>query len=154
MKFLKRTAIGRTLSPSLLGSARPCEPMGRIFLMHVSACTPARALPCKRGQACPRRARSTLPAQYASSSEVRTSSQVDAEVVYCCSCCHAHLADHKAIISKAFQGRHGRAYLFDNVINVSPGPSENRLLLTGLHVCQWRAPLNQRSPLPRATTLP
>ena len=74
--------------------------------------------------------------------KVRTSSQVDAEVVYCCSCCHAHLADHKAIISKAFQGRHGRAYLFDNVINVSPGPPENRLLLTGLHVCQWRAPLN------------
>ena len=136
--------------------------MGRIFLMHVSACTPARALPCKRGQACPRRARSTLPAseeraaQDASSNlvKVRTSSQVDAEVVYCCSCCHAHLADHLAIISKAFQGRHGRAYLFDNVINVSPGPPENRLLLTGLHVCQWRAPLNQRSPLPRATTLP
>jgi hypothetical protein len=60
---------GPSSSPSLLGSARPCEPMGRIFLMHVSACTPARALPCKRGQACPRRARSTLPAQYASSSE-------------------------------------------------------------------------------------
>ena len=61
-----RRSDGPSSSPSLLGSARP---MGRIFLMHVSACTPARALPCKRGQACPRRARSTLPAQYASSSE-------------------------------------------------------------------------------------
>jgi len=54
--------------------------------------------------------------------------------VHCCACCHAHLADHDGIISKAFQGRHGRAYLFDHVINVTPGPTENRLLLTGLHV--------------------
>ena len=60
--------------------------------------------------------------------------QVEAETVHCCAACRAHLADHDAIISKAFQGRHGRAYLFADVINVSPGPKENRLLLTGLHV--------------------
>ena len=60
--------------------------------------------------------------------------QVEAEIVHCCACCNAHLADHDAIISKAFQGRHGRAYLFDHVINVNTGPTENRLLLTGLHV--------------------
>jgi len=59
---------------------------------------------------------------------------VEAEIVHCCACCNAHLADHDAIISKAFQGRHGRAYLFDHVINVNTGPTENRLLLTGLHV--------------------
>lgn len=31
------------------------------------------------------------------------------------------------------QGRHGRAYLFANVVNVSVGPKEDRLLITGLH---------------------
>eukprot|EP00325_Prymnesiales_sp_UTEX-LB-985_P009807 CAMPEP_0174696456 /NCGR_PEP_ID=MMETSP1094-20130205/2598_1 /TAXON_ID=156173 /ORGANISM="Chrysochromulina brevifilum, Strain UTEX LB 985" /LENGTH=178 /DNA_ID=CAMNT_0015893231 /DNA_START=26 /DNA_END=562 /DNA_ORIENTATION=- len=59
---------------------------------------------------------------------------VEAETVHCCASCRTHLADHDAIISKAFQGRHGRAYLFADVINVSSGPKENRLLLTGLHV--------------------
>ena len=59
---------------------------------------------------------------------------VDAETVHCCGECRAHLAAHDSIISKAFQGRHGRAYLFGDVINVSTGPTENRLLLTGLHV--------------------
>jgi len=39
-------------------------------------------------------------------------------------------------VSKAFQGRHGRAYLFGHVINVSLGPKEDRMLTTGLHtVC-------------------
>ena len=59
---------------------------------------------------------------------------VEAETVHCCAACRTHLADNDAIISKAFQGRHGRAYLFADVINVNAGPTENRLLLTGLHV--------------------
>ena len=59
---------------------------------------------------------------------------VDAETVHCCAACRAHLAAHESIISKAFQGRHGRAYLFADVVNVNSGPTENRLLLTGLHV--------------------
>eukprot|EP00897_Mesotaenium_endlicherianum_P009339 jgi/Mesen1/8433/ME000475S07696 len=33
----------------------------------------------------------------------------------------------------AAEGRHGRAYLFENVVNVSVGPKEDRLLITGLH---------------------
>lgn len=53
--------------------------------------------------------------------------------VYSCSTCRAHLTDHDDLISKAFQGRHGRAYLFNNVINVSLGPKEQRVLITGLH---------------------
>ena len=36
-------------------------------------------------------------------------------------------------MSKAYQGRHGRAYLFNNVVNVTLGPKEDRLLITGLH---------------------
>ena len=51
-----------------------------------------------------------------------------------CLSCRTHLSAHDSIISKAFQGRHGRAYLFADVVNINSGPTENRLLLTGLHV--------------------
>eukprot|EP00878_Enallax_costatus_P002045 GHUV01002209.1.p3 GENE.GHUV01002209.1~~GHUV01002209.1.p3 ORF type:complete len:113 (+),score=19.62 GHUV01002209.1:275-613(+) len=53
--------------------------------------------------------------------------------VYCCATCKTHAADHDEIVSKAFQGRRGRAYLFNNVVNVSMGPKEDRMLITGLH---------------------
>lgn len=59
---------------------------------------------------------------------------IDSETVHCCAECGTHLAAHDTIISKAFQGRHGRAYLFSDVLNTNSGPTENRLLLTGLHV--------------------
>jgi Yippee zinc-binding/DNA-binding /Mis18, centromere assembly len=35
--------------------------------------------------------------------------------------------------TQAFQGRHGRAYLFNAVVNVTHGPKEERQLITGLH---------------------
>ena len=45
------------------------------------------------------------------------------------------LPTHDEIISKSCQ-RHGRDYLSNNVINVSQGPKEKRILITGLHtVC-------------------
>jgi hypothetical protein len=53
--------------------------------------------------------------------------------IYGCASCRSHVADADAIVSKAFQGRHGRAYLVDAVVNVSEGPREERLLITGLH---------------------
>ncbi|KAF9083679.1 hypothetical protein BGX29_007958 [Mortierella sp. GBA35] len=53
--------------------------------------------------------------------------------VYTCSGCHAHLAKNDDIISKGFQGRHGRAYLLKTVHNISLGPKEDRVLMTGLH---------------------
>ena len=37
---------------------------------------------------------------------------------YLCVHCRAHLADHEDLISKSFQGSQGRAYLFNNVVNV------------------------------------
>lgn len=52
---------------------------------------------------------------------------------YSCVHCRAHLADHEDLISKSFQGSQGRAYLFNNVVNVQVGPAEERYLLTGLH---------------------
>jgi len=35
--------------------------------------------------------------------------------------------------SQAFQGRHGRAFLFNDVCNITLGGKEDRLLMTGLH---------------------
>ena len=53
--------------------------------------------------------------------------------IYACSNCRAHLTNHEDIVSKSFQGRTGRAYLFNTVINVTLGPVEDRNLTTGLH---------------------
>uniref|UniRef100_A0A7S4KLT5 Protein yippee-like n=1 Tax=Guillardia theta TaxID=55529 RepID=A0A7S4KLT5_GUITH len=53
--------------------------------------------------------------------------------IYSCSGCRTHLAKHDQIVSKAFQGRHGRAFLFSNVVNITLGPKEDRILITGLH---------------------
>ena len=56
--------------------------------------------------------------------------------IYTCESCGTHTADHQELVSKAFQGRHGRAYLFSNVVNVTEGTVEERMLITGLHtVC-------------------
>jgi hypothetical protein len=54
-------------------------------------------------------------------------------VIYRCASCRSHLALHDELVSKAFQGRHGRAFLFSHVINVTFGQKENRVLTTGLH---------------------
>lgn len=39
---------------------------------------------------------------------------------------------------QAFQGQHGRAFLFNNIVNVKLGTSEDRLLMTGLHTVRVR----------------
>lgn len=53
--------------------------------------------------------------------------------IYRCSGCLSDLALADELVSKAFQGRHGRAFLFSTVINVQYGPLESRQLTTGLH---------------------
>ncbi|KAM3365097.1 hypothetical protein ACQJBY_015080 [Aegilops geniculata] len=53
--------------------------------------------------------------------------------VFKCKFCRVDSASPDDIVSKEFRGRHGRAYLFDSVVNVSLGPNEDRHLLTGLH---------------------
>jgi len=61
---------------------------------------------------------------------------LDGPRIYTCGECRTHLTSHDEIISKSFHGRHGRAYLFDNCVNVTTGPAEDRRLITGLHsVC-------------------
>ncbi|XP_030379001.1 protein yippee-like CG15309 [Scaptodrosophila lebanonensis] len=52
---------------------------------------------------------------------------------YSCVHCRAHLASHDELISKSFQGSQGPAYLFNSVVNVGCGQTEERVLLTGLH---------------------
>jgi len=53
--------------------------------------------------------------------------------VYSCRFCHAHLANFDDLISKSFHCRHGKAYLFNSVVNIGVGPKEERLMTTGLH---------------------
>uniref|UniRef100_A0A7S1UJY0 Protein yippee-like n=1 Tax=Phaeomonas parva TaxID=124430 RepID=A0A7S1UJY0_9STRA len=54
--------------------------------------------------------------------------------IYCCEGCGTHLSTNDQIISRAFHGRGGRAFLFNTAINVSTGPPERRMLITGMHV--------------------
>lgn len=61
---------------------------------------------------------------------------LDGASVYTCAHCRTHLTSHDDIISKSFHGRHGRAFLFGQCVNVTLGESEERPLITGLHtVC-------------------
>ncbi|KAL1532068.1 protein yippee-like-protein [Salvia divinorum] len=53
--------------------------------------------------------------------------------LYSCYKCRNNVCLHDDIISKAFQGRHGRAFLFSHALNVAVGPKEDRNLMTGLH---------------------
>merc|ERR1719152_595854 len=59
--------------------------------------------------------------------------RLNAETVYSCASCRTHVATHEQLVSKAFQGRHGRAFLFTTATNVMLGPKEERVLMTGLH---------------------
>ncbi|KAI0512204.1 hypothetical protein KFK09_012842 [Dendrobium nobile] len=53
--------------------------------------------------------------------------------VYSCKHCQTHLALCEEIVSKSFHCRHGKAYLFNNVVNVTMGLKEDRMMMTGMH---------------------
>eukprot|EP01122_Echinamoeba_exundans_P014084 TRINITY_DN6307_c0_g1_i1.p2 TRINITY_DN6307_c0_g1~~TRINITY_DN6307_c0_g1_i1.p2 ORF type:complete len:114 (+),score=17.14 TRINITY_DN6307_c0_g1_i1:424-765(+) len=53
--------------------------------------------------------------------------------IYLCATCEVHLSTYDDIESKAFQGRHGKAYLFRKVVNIMVGAVEKRMLRTGAH---------------------
>ncbi|XP_051476658.1 protein yippee-like 4 [Apus apus] len=114
---------GGTTALGALLRCFPCERLcGGCTLPPGAPPRPAGALPPAMGpprcRLPPRTFRSYLPRSH------RT---------YSCVHCRAHLARHEELISKSFQGSHGRAYLFNSVVNVGCGPAEQRLLLTGLH---------------------
>jgi hypothetical protein len=58
---------------------------------------------------------------------------LDGSRVYSCSDCGTHLSTRDDVVSRAFQGQHGRAYLFNVVINVCEGHCQDRHMTTGLH---------------------
>ncbi|KAE9614999.1 hypothetical protein Lalb_Chr04g0250621 [Lupinus albus] len=53
--------------------------------------------------------------------------------IYSCKHCRTHLALSEDIVSKSFHSRHGKAYLFNKVVNVSLGEKEDRQMMTGMH---------------------
>lgn len=52
---------------------------------------------------------------------------------YSCLYCRTHLANHDELISRSFQGNRGRAYLFNEVVNVDCKQPVQRELNTGSH---------------------
>ncbi|XP_017253942.1 protein yippee-like [Daucus carota subsp. sativus] len=54
--------------------------------------------------------------------------------IYSCKHCKTHLAILEDIVSKAFHCRHGKAYLFRDVVNVTLGEKEERMMITGMHI--------------------
>jgi hypothetical protein len=51
-----------------------------------------------------------------------------------CTSCKLPLGAPEKVISKDFQGTLGPAYLIEDVLNVTKGPREERILITGMHV--------------------
>jgi len=54
--------------------------------------------------------------------------------IYGCKKCKTHLARSEEIVSRAFRGQHGKAYLFDKVVNIIDGNPEERTMTTGRHI--------------------
>ncbi|KAJ2523481.1 hypothetical protein GGI11_001454 [Coemansia sp. RSA 2049] len=61
---------------------------------------------------------------------------IESPSLYACIACKAHIARRDDVISRTFQGRLGRAFLTEAVVNEKLGGAEDRLLMTGMHtVC-------------------
>ncbi|RMJ22050.1 Yippee zinc-binding protein, partial [Aspergillus sp. HF37] len=54
--------------------------------------------------------------------------------IFGCKQCKTHLADYNDIISRNFRGQHGKAYLFNGVVNTSQSEAVERSMTTGRHV--------------------
>ncbi|KNG81664.1 hypothetical protein ANOM_010239 [Aspergillus nomiae NRRL 13137] len=54
--------------------------------------------------------------------------------IFGCRQCKTHLADYDDIISRNFRGQHGKAYLFNNVVNITQSEAVERSMTTGRHV--------------------
>ncbi|CAN7039109.1 unnamed protein product [Brassica rapa subsp. trilocularis] len=52
---------------------------------------------------------------------------------YRCRFCRTHLALPNDLISKSFHCRREKAYLFNRSVNISMGPLEERMMLSGMH---------------------
>ncbi|OAY54842.1 protein yippee-like At5g53940 [Manihot esculenta] len=52
---------------------------------------------------------------------------------YRCKYCGTHFALPVDLVSRSFHCRRGKAYLFNNVVNITTGASEERMMLSGMH---------------------
>lgn len=52
---------------------------------------------------------------------------------YRCKYCKTHLSLVDDIVSRAFHCRRGKAYLFSNAVNITVGPHEERMMISGMH---------------------
>lgn len=59
---------------------------------------------------------------------------LNADKIFGCRECKAHLADSNDIISRNFRGQHGKAFLFESVVNVVEGDPAERNMTTGRHI--------------------
>ncbi|XP_044500140.1 protein yippee-like At5g53940 [Mangifera indica] len=55
---------------------------------------------------------------------------------YRCKFCRTHLALPEDLVSRAFHCRRGKAYLFNNAVNITVGTSEERMMLSGMHTVE------------------
>ncbi|KAB8232932.1 hypothetical protein ETB97_005621 [Aspergillus alliaceus] len=54
--------------------------------------------------------------------------------IFGCKQCKTHLADYDDIISRNFRGQHGKAYLFNSVVNITQSEAVERSMTTGRHI--------------------
>ncbi|XP_030467831.1 protein yippee-like At5g53940 [Syzygium oleosum] len=55
---------------------------------------------------------------------------------YRCRFCNSPLALADDVLSKSFNCRQGRAFLFSNVVNITVGAEEERLMISGMHTVE------------------
>ncbi|PWN22870.1 yippee-like protein [Microstroma glucosiphilum] len=53
--------------------------------------------------------------------------------IFGCLKCQTHLTTAEDLISRQFNGQHGKAFLFSRVVNVNFGEAEDRHMTTGMH---------------------
>ncbi|EOY13082.1 PREDICTED: protein yippee-like At5g53940 [Theobroma cacao] len=52
---------------------------------------------------------------------------------YRCKFCRTHLALPEDLASRSFHCRRGKAYLFNNAVNITVGALEDRVMISGMH---------------------
>ncbi|GLU22962.1 hypothetical protein SLE2022_389980 [Rubroshorea leprosula] len=55
---------------------------------------------------------------------------------YRCRFCESHLALIDDVLSRSFTCSRGRALLFNKVVNVTVGPQEERIMISGMHTVE------------------
>ncbi|KAL8714201.1 MAG: hypothetical protein Q9220_001930 [cf. Caloplaca sp. 1 TL-2023] len=59
---------------------------------------------------------------------------LNSDKIFGCKNCKTHLASHDSIISRNFRGQHGKAFLFNTVVNTAQSEAVERGMTTGRHL--------------------